>query len=1158
VGFRFRIIFRLPFQVFLFALQGGKSMSTRKLILLLCSMVLSATSMWAQAVYGTIVGTVTDATGAAVANAKITITDTGRDVTQNTTSNESGNYSQRFLIAGKYRIRVESEGFKASVQDNVLVSVDTEIRVNIALELGAVSQTVEVTSDAGVLKTERSDVASTYTERTVTELPVLNRRFTNFQLMTPGVVAFPTSVTAASAENPQGSYRMLVNGQSFAGTSHLLDGTDNHDAVLGWIVINPTLESVTEAKITTANYDAEFGVASAGVVSAQTKSGTNQAHGSAFEFLRNDHMIARNPFTQSKVIPNSGGRLIPLTQWNQFGGSFGAAAIKNKLFYFGDYQGTRRNTGGAALLRVPSAAERAGDMSATGINIFDPATGATPALRQQFPGNIIPPSRLASGTQNLLKLIPGANSAAVLDQPNFSSSGGVRFNDHAFNVRGDYYLSDKIHTFGRYSMQDFKMVAPGSFGLVAGGPGLDASGSTNAYAGTSNSRNHSIAAGFDYNVRPNLLTDFRFGYVRYHVFGQPNGIGTSPAKDAGIPGLNLDANFTSGMPAFFINGYGNNLFRFGYALGVNGCNCPLIQDEKQFQFVNNWTKISGNHTIKFGTDLRRALNLRVPSDRHRSGELNFDAARTQGPTGGGSGLASFLMGDVSRFERYVSNSLDASEAQNRYFLFAQDQWRVNSKLTLNYGLRWENYRPQTINKAGNGGFVSLSTGEVSIAGQGGTGLDMNVKTNNKLFAPRLGIAYQLNSKTVIRAGYGRGFNLGVFGSIFGHNVTQNLPILGIQSLQPANAFDSVFNLTAGPQPLDPASILAAQRKGPNGKNILPNGVTAFVISNPIRFPTVDAWNFTIQRQISGTSSVDIAYVGTKGTHVFAGTGGDYDPNQADINGFGTLTTNQRKPFFNLFGWSQNLRYYGSDASNNYHSMQLRYNKRFSSGMNVMSHYTWSKNIDYDSTYYPRDAKLARGVSNNNRRHVFFLASLYEIPVGKGHRFLGNASKLVDALVGGWQTNGSWSWMAGQPFTPSYRDCNADRDTGWCRPDSVGSFEIDNPSQFGWFKTTSAPLTANGQVDGPWQRPQRGKFGTIGRNAIYGPSFGQLDMSFFKAFKLTEKQTIQFRAEAFNFTNHTNLANPNACVDCPGQAGRIFGTFAGYIPRQWQMALRYSF
>ena len=1126
-------------------------------IAVLCLLLLSSAPSLAQAVYGSIVGTVTDSTGAAVANAKVTITDTGRDVTQVTTTNESGNYSQRFLIAGRYRVRVEANGFKTEVQDNVPVSVDTDVRVSMTLEVGQMTQTVEVSSEAGILKTEKSDVAVTYSARTVTELPVLNRRFTNFQLMTPGVVSFPTSLTAASAENPQGSYRMLVNGQSFAGTSHLLDGTDNHDAVLGWIVINPTLESVTEVKITTANYDAEFGVASAGVVSAQTKSGTNQMHGSAFEFLRNDHLIARNPFTQSRVIPNSNGRLIPLTQWNQFGASFGGPAIKNKLFYFGDYQGTRRNTGGGALLRVPSLAERLGDLSGTGVNIFDPGTGSSPATRQQFAGNVIPASRLSGPALNLLKLIPGPNINAVLDQPNFASSGGVKFNDDAFNVRVDHYTTDKLHVFGRYSLQDFRTVAPGSFGLVAGGPGLDASGSTSAYAGTSTSRNHSVAGGFDYNVRSNLLTDFRFGYTKYYVFGQPNGIGTAPAKDAGVPGVNLDNNFTSGMPAFFINGYGNGLFKFGYALGVNGCNCPLIQNENQYQLVNNWTRIQGNHTIKFGADLRRAHNLRVPSDRHRSGELNFDAARTQGPSGGGSGLASFLMGDVSRFERYVSNTLDASETQNRIFLFAQDQWRITSKLTINYGLRWENYRPQTVNKAGSAGFVSLSTGEVSVAGRD-VGLDLGVSTSNKLFAPRLGIAYQVNAKTVIRAGYGRGFNLGVFGSIFGHNVTQNLPILGIQSVQPANNFDAVFTLADGPKPLDPATILAAQRKGPNGRNILPNGVTAFVISNPVRFPTVDAWNFTVQHQVNSTSSVEIAYVGTKGTHVFAGTGGDYDINQATIDGFGTLTTNQRKPFFNLYGWSQNLRYYGSDASNNYHSMQVKYDKRFAGGFNVISHYTWSKNIDYDGTYYARDAKLARGVSSNNRAHVFFFASVYEIPVGRGKKFFGGISKPVDMLLGGWQTNGAWSWMAGQPFTPSYRDCNSDRDTGWCRPDIVGDISVSSPDQFGWFKTTSAPLTANGQVDGPWQRPQKGKFGTVGRNQIVGPGFGQLDLSFFKTITIHEKQTIQFRAESFNFSNHTNLANPNSCVDCAGQAGRIFGTFAGYVPRQWQMALKYAF
>jgi len=1118
-----------------------------------------STASYSQAVYGSIVGTVTDSSGSVLAGAKLTITDMGRDVSVNTTSNDSGNFNQRFLIAGRYRIRVEAPGFKTYVQENIGVSVDTDSRVDIPMQIGEVTQTLEVTGEASILKTERSDVATTFSDQTIINIPVPNRRFSNLQLMTPGVVSWPTSATAAAAENPQGSFRMLVNGQSFAGTSHLLDGTDNHDAVLGWLVINPTLESVTEAKITTANYDAEFGVASAGVVSAQTKSGTNQIHGSAFEYLRNNVMQARNPFTQSRVIPGSNGRTIPLTQWNQFGGAVGGAIIKNKLFYFGDFQGTRRNTGGGALLRVPSAPERAGDLSSLNVPIYDPLSGPTPATRTRFPGDRIPAARLSPQSQALLRQIPLPNAPAILDQPNFASSGGVKYDDESFTGRVDHFTTDKLHVFGRYTLQQFRILAPGSYG-DAGGGGLDASGNIAAFAGKSDTRNQSVAGGFDYAMRPNLLTDFRFGWVRYNVVVAPNGVGTAPAKDAGIPGLNLDNNFTSGMPGFWANGYGSGgaiPFRFGYALGVNGCNCPLIQDEKQVQFVNNWTKIQGNHTIKFGADIRRAFNLRVPSDRHRSGELNFDVARTQGPSGG-SGLATFLLGDVSRFERYVSNSLNARETQNRWFFFGQDSWRITKKLTINYGLRWEIYRPQYVNEDRNGGFVDLATGEVKVAGVGGVGRDLNVTAPWTNFAPRLGIAYQLNSKTVIRAGYGRGFNLGVFGSIFGHNVTQNLPVLGIQSMQPANNFDSVFNLSSGPPALDPASILAAQPKGPNGFNRLPNGVTAFVISDPIRFPTVDAWNFTIQHQLGQGMSAEIGYVGTKGTHVFAGNGGDYDPNQASINGFGTLTTNQRKPFFNKFGWAQNLRYYGSDASNNYHSIQLRFDKRFASGLSVMTHYTFSKNIDYSGVYYPQDARLARGVSDNNRPIVAFLAAVYEVPFGKGRKYMTNAHKAAELFLGGWQLNGTFNWMSGRPFTPSYRDCNADRDTGWCRPNSVGDYRLDKPSQFGWFRTTSAPLTANLQTDGVWQRPARGTFGTVGRNEIFGPSFQQLDMSLFKAFSITEKHNLQFRAEVFNFLNKTNLADPNGCVDCPGVAGRIFGAFTGYVPRQVQLGLRYSF
>ena len=356
----------------------------------------------AQAVYGSIVGTVTDASGAAVPNAKITIRDLDRDVSNETTSNESGNYSQRHLIAGRYQVRVEASGFEGFAQDNVQVSVDAETRVDVALKVGDLRQTVEVKAEGSLLKTERSDVATTYNQKAVQELPMLNRRFTNFQLITPGVSLWPTSLVAAQPENPQGSYRLQVNGQSFAGVSHLLDGTDNHDAVLGWIVINPTIESVTEAKVTTADYDAEFGTAAAAVVSAQTKSGTNQLHGSVFDFLRNDHLLARNPFTQARPIYGTNGRMIPVTQWNQFGGSLGGAIKKNKLFYFGDYQGTRRKTGGSVLVRVPSLAERTGDLSALGVPIYDPSSGSTPANRTQFTNNVIPASRIAPQTVNLL------------------------------------------------------------------------------------------------------------------------------------------------------------------------------------------------------------------------------------------------------------------------------------------------------------------------------------------------------------------------------------------------------------------------------------------------------------------------------------------------------------------------------------------------------------------------------------------------------------------------------------------------------------------------------------------------------------------------------------------------------------------------------------
>jgi hypothetical protein len=426
------------------------------------------------------------------------------------------------------------------------------------------------------------------------------------------------------------------------------------------------------------------------------------------------------------------------------------------------------------------------------------------------------------------------------------------------------------------------------------------------------------------------------------------------------------------------------------------------------------------------------------------------------------------------------------------------------------------------------------------------------------FSPRVGIAYQATPKTVVRVGYGRGYDLGIFGSIFGHNVTQNLPVLGIQTMAPANNFDTVFTLPQGPTSFDPATLLNSQPKGPNGRPLLPNGVTPFVIAKRLRLPTVDSWNLSIQRQLTQTVSVEAAYVGTKGTHVFAGTGGDYDPNQPTIIGFGTLTANQRKPYFQKFGWSQNLRYYGSDATNSYNALQVKVEKRFGAGLQVLGHYTWSRALDYTGTYYPQDRRQAYGPSDNGRNHTIVVASLWEVPVGKGRRFMSNMSRPLDILIGGWQMNGVETWATGLPLTPTYRDCNSDRDTGFCKPSIVGDWHAKDPSQFGWFVTASTPLAANGQVNGPWVRPQKGTFGNVGRNSLWGPRFTQLDLSFFKDIRISERFKVQVRAESFNFANHTNLGQPNTCVDCPGVAGRIFNPIANYVPRQWQMAARFAF
>ena len=1148
-------------------------------VLCLAFVVFAPTAGLSQAVYGGIFGTVTDPTGAAVPGAKVTITSVERGSATEATTNAAGNYTVTRLIPGLYNIRAEASGFKAHEVTDIDVFADVNNHVDMELQVGSVAETVTVTAeDIPLLKTDRADVALVLTDKMLRQLPAFDRNFTSFVLLMPGTAKLHWQ--HASSENPQGSIQTMVNGQHFSGTSFQLDGTDNRDPILGIIVINPTLESLTHSKITSQNFDAEFGMAAAGVVTAQTRSGTNDWHGSTFWFRRSDPTLARNPFTQPTRAD------LPETLWNQFGGSIGGPIVKDKAFIFGDYQGTRRKAGGSMLTTVPTALVRstclaglACDLSDYSPQIFDPNTGdpATGAGRTAYAGNVIPAGQISPQAIALLNLLPAPNVAGAGVENNFTTSGPELFDDDAFNIRSDYKATDNLNIFGRYSYADFSKSAAASFGDIVGGPGLGdggGSGVEGGFAGSSLTTNQSIALGFDYVLNPNLLTDFRFGRFSYEVDVLPNGFGTTPATDAGIPGLNLGDDFTSSMPFMQIEGEGE--FRFGYSLGTNRCNCPLTQRESQVQFVNNWTYIQGDHSFKFGADIRHARNLRVPSDSHRSGQLIFKTGRT-GDTvaGGGLGVATFLLGDVSSMTRYVSDTIDAAERQNRWFFYGQDTWRITPKWTMNYGLRWEIYFPEYVNKAGAGGWLDTETGLtqglIKVGGVGGIGLNGDIKTSYTALAPRLGLAYQLSQKTVIRMGYGRSFDVGTFGSHFGHNVTQNLPVLATQDIRSPGdvGWLEAFNFNSGPPVFDIATVCDFQA---TGTCPLPDGINTRVRPSKQKMLTVDSWNVTVQHQITPTTSVEVAYVGNKGTHVFAGDGPDYGGNNPFLTGFlgadgirGTaddVAPNLRKPFFNSFGWTQNIAFYTNDADNHYNSLQTKLTRRFSEGLQIVAHYTWQEAKGENADYFTYDSNLNKGVRDWDRTHVFVFTNVWDIPIGRGKAALSDASPMVNHILGGWQLSGSGTWKSGLPFSPglSGGTCDLFRDTGPCRPDLVGSVGSGSAGQ--WFETTG--LTGglgqggNPTTAGPWALPAPGTFGNAGLNSLRGPRFWNVDMSLLKKVLVGEQVSVEFRAEAFNIFNHVNLGNPDSCVDCGPNDGVISGTAPGAAMRWWQFGLRIAF
>jgi outer membrane receptor protein involved in Fe transport len=1125
----------------------------------------SVVPAFGQAVSGSIFGKVTDPAGAAVPGAAVTIRDLARGIDYHVKTNSDGSYVQTQLLAGQYRVTIEMPGFQKVVA-NATVQVDASTRVDGKLQVGKVTSTVTVSGKTPLLMTSRAEVSETITTNEVENLPILNRNVTNLLVALPG--AFQNiNYQTSTDENPQGGLEVDFNGQNFTANGFLLDGVTNQNNLLSIAIINPNIDSLQELKVTTSDYSAEFGSVSGALVQATTKSGTNQFHGSAFEYVQNNAWGSANPFTG----------LNPPLRWNEFGGSLGGPIKKGKLFFFADYQGERQRNGGSLVATVPTMAERSGNLQgllgnyicadgsvsasacgnplmvptteggmvpAQGGMVFDPNTGnadgsGREAITTNGQVNVIP---VTPAMAKLMTYLPPPNTGAAGQIfNNFIGSGSEVYDIDQPDARIDYIISDKTSFFARYTLADFTIDAPAAFGAEAGGPAFF------NFAGQSLDRNQSLVMGLTDTVSPTLVGQFRFGAFRYRVRVEPYGLGTQPATDAGLPGLNLGTQETSGMPAFYINGNGG--FNFGYALGVNACNCPLKETENQFDWNTNWTKVQGNHIIKWGGEIIRNQQQRIPSDAHRSGEISFTDSVTgnaavdalaNGQATTGAALGSFLLAQPSSFSRIVSTPYYPGLRETQFSLYGQDTWRVTPKLTLDYGVRYENFLPQSAAKPGGTGMFDPLTGMEWAAGVGPIPLNLGVHPYNLGFEPRLGIAYRVLTNTVVRAGYGWSYNGAGYGAIFGQGAEYDPPALTFQSISQVNPYTPDFNMLTGPA-LPPAPAV-----GSNGQYPLPNGVSPYNWFWPLsayRVPMAYFWNLTVQHEFKNGLSLQTAYVGNVGRHLYLNP----NINQA-IPEPGNLVDNE--PFYRLYGLSQGIYYTCDCANSDYNSLQARLEKHTTHGLDFALNYTYGKAMGFasfggggfDNNY---NWNNDYGPESFNSTHALTLTNVWQIPYGHGQRWGASSSKPLNLILGNWSLDGITTLESGHPFSPMVSNtASVNSNFNGVRADKIGNPTVPNQSTAEWFNPAA--------FSDPRQ-PYRD--GTASADSLWGPAAYVVNLALDKTFTIAEGKTLEFTWQAFNAFNIDNYGLPNNTVDVSG-AGQI--TYSQVPMRTMQFGLHFRF
>lgn len=1141
----------------------------RHIFRLIFLLSLAACLALAQRDAASLVGQVLDISGGSIAGAAVTAENIETSFSYSAVSGVNGEWTISPVRIGTYKVTIKSKGFRAAVANSISLDVQQRQRVDVKLEPGQVTETMTVQETAPLLETDTSERGQVINSRTMVGLPLNGRNPVQLAQLTAGV-----TVSEPGARDESG-YGFSANGARSLENNFLLDGIDNNSNLPDLLnetnyVVMPSVDALQEFKVETDSYNAEFGRATGAIVNATLKSGSNEFHGVLYEFLRNQHLDARNYFDPA----------LPPYHQNQFGATLGGPVIHDKLFFFTDYEGLRVRQGQTDTALVPTAAQRAGDFSSqlnlsapTGVpdcngqmtyagELFDTKATQSSATSQTgycgvpfsynangTPSNIIPASKLDPLGVKLAQLYPAPNANGL--GYNYVSNPILIRNRNQGDVRIDQNFSAKDTAFYRFSISQQPSTIPSPFPGIADGGGF--------FSGIEQNNGYSAALSETHIFSPALVNEFKLGYNRLHssrfqfnynqnvsgTVGFPGVPYVSGSNNGGLPQLSFSDMSTLGSPTYL----------------------PSNEIQNTYTVSDTLTLNRGNHTFKFGGEFRpEEFTIYQPADPR--GSLSFGPQFTDNaaaPGSGGSGFATLLTGQPAGGN--INNLNNVDYLRHNFGFFAQDDWRMTPKLTLNIGLRYEFFSPvyERFNAQANfnpdTGLLDIPKDEnVTLTPTLASLLPVNHAASNALvdsdynnIAPRLGLAYQATSHLVMRSAFGMFYNGEESGPYSNPSPGFNPPFFVSESfVAPCSlpSYNSVQNCSV-------PGISTLSQGFPANALIDPNTPNLFAIDPHIRTPYTMQWHATLQYQAGQNSLIELAYVGSKSTKLYT----FLNANQAAPSTDPSAAFAPRRPFPYI---DSSIGYLNSAGNAEYDALQAKVQHRFGNGFSFLANYTFSHALgdssnanlgaqNNDGFRYSEQPEWEHGNLDFDVRHRFVASYSWELPFGKGKTFASGASALVNNLIGHWELDGIVTLSSGTWYTVTDGNGNFANSDGQQRPDAVpGQSATSKPCVSGTFFNTCA-----------FTDPALGSFGNVGINTLEGPGVANWDMSAIKIFPIAEKRRLEFRAEAFNIANH-----PNFLFAAPGpqnsNSATVLGTPTfGYVtaaraPRQIQFGLKFYY